>query len=226
MQFSHICKEPLALELLALSNLSYLLCYKDNAFVFLSYLPVFITGSLATWHFQMRKAIFCVMESAVAVIPREHRRCLFRFLLCVWIASWWGILFSPAANGSPWHSLPGIAFHWIPSLSARKCHPNYGASELLLFVLPASGDTAHPYLSASHISHLGGLCQFPDPGSQRGEFSWPMPFFPKQQWKFWTDLFSPVGLPPLMINSDGIFHNLLKSHLRYFQWGVRIKASQ
>lgn len=168
VHLSHICKEPLAWKgSWYLSNLNCLLCYKDNTFVFLSTYNWFS----ATWQLQeMRKAIFCVMESTVAVISHECRCCLFRFLLCVWIASCWGILFSPAANGSPWHPLPGIMFHWIPSLSARKRHPNYGASELLLFVLPASGDTAHPHLSASHISHLGGLCQFPDPGSQRGEF--------------------------------------------------------
>lgn len=169
----------------------------------------------------MRKAIFCVMESAVAVMSCERRRCLFGFLLCVWIARWWGMLFSPAANGSPWHSLPGIVFHWIPSLSARKRHPNYGASELLLFVLPAPGDTAHPYLSASHISHTGGLCQFPDPGSQRGEFLDLCPFSQNTMKILNWFIFSCGSSSS---NDQFRIHNLLRSHLRYFQWRVRIKA--
>lgn len=40
--------------------------------------------------------------------------------------------------------------------------------------------------------------------------------FPKTRMKI-LNLFSPVGLPPLIINPDGIFHDFLISHLRYFQ---------
>lgn len=40
--------------------------------------------------------------------------------------------------------------------------------------------------------------------------------FPKTRMKI-LNLFSPVGLPPLIINPDGIFHGFLISHLRYFQ---------
>lgn len=213
VHLSHICKEPLAWKgSWYLSNLNCLLCYKDNTFVFLSTYNWFS----ATWQLQeMRKAIFCVMESTVAVISHECRCCLFRFLLCVWIASCWGILFSPAANGSPWHPLPGICFtefllfqqeNAILTMELR----NYFS----LYCLHQETQLIHIYLPlTSHI--LGAFVNSQIQGHKEVN-SLTYALFPKTRMKI-LNLFSPVGLPPLIINPDGIFHDFLISHLRYFQ---------
>lgn len=48
--------------------------------------------------------------------------------------------------------------------------------------------------------------------------------FPKRWMRIWMYLFSAVGLPPLIICPAGLFHNFLRSHLRSFQFGVRVQA--
>lgn len=56
--------------------------------------------------------------------------------------------------------------------TARECHPDHGAEELLLPVLPPSGDPAGLHIPAHHHTYPGGLRQLSGARTQRGE-----PFF-------------------------------------------------
>lgn len=53
-------------------------------------------------------------------------------------------------------------------IPARECHYGHGTEELLFPLLSASGNPAHPHLSAPHLPHTRGFRQFTNPGTQGG----------------------------------------------------------
>ena len=66
--------------------------------------------------------------------------------------------------------ISGLLFYFAPT--ARECHPDHGAEELLLPVLPPSGDPTSLHVPPHHFSYSGGLSELPGARTQRGK-----PFF-------------------------------------------------
>lgn len=58
------------------------------------------------------------------------------------------------------------------SSAARERHPDHGAAQLLLPLLPSSRDPAHLHLPSNHFPHSGGFCELPGPRTQRGVWKW------------------------------------------------------
>lgn len=101
---------------------------------------------------------------------------------------WLGIFLSAGAGKGLRPRARGGAVYWCgapqrplgrvrgaaPLSAAGERHPDLGASELLLLVLPAPGDAAGPHLPAPHLPHPRGLCQLADPRPQGGGSASPL----------------------------------------------------